>query len=58
VPHGNQHQVAKFLQLSFASVRRLRLFRTCPKYLKIGAAVRYRRADVEGWLSSCGAGLD
>ena len=51
----NEHQVAKFLQLSVASVRRWRLFRTGPKYLKIGAAVRYRREDVESWLSSCGA---
>jgi predicted DNA-binding transcriptional regulator AlpA len=49
----NEHQVAKFLQLSVASVRRWRLFRTGPKYLKIGAAVRYRREDVKGWLNSC-----
>ena len=54
----NEHQVAKFVQLSVASVRRWRLFRTGPKYLKIGAAVRYRREDVEAWLSSCHAGLD
>jgi predicted DNA-binding transcriptional regulator AlpA len=54
----NEHQVAKFLQLSVASVRRWRLFRTGPKYLKIGAAVRYRRVDVKNWLSSCAAGLD
>jgi predicted DNA-binding transcriptional regulator AlpA len=53
----NEHQVAKFLQLSVASVRRWRLFRTGPKYLKIGAAVRYRREDVEAWLSSCSAGI-
>jgi predicted DNA-binding transcriptional regulator AlpA len=51
----NEHQVAKSLQLSVASVRRWRLFRTGPKYLKIGAAVRYRREDVETWLSSCGS---
>ena len=54
----NEHQVAKFVQLSVASVRRWRLFRTGPKYLKIGAAVRYRREDVETWLGSCHAGLD
>jgi predicted DNA-binding transcriptional regulator AlpA len=52
----NEHQVAKFLQLSVASLRRWRLFRTGPKFLKIGAAVRYRREDVEAWLSSCDAG--
>jgi predicted DNA-binding transcriptional regulator AlpA len=49
----NEHQVAKFVQLSVASVRRWRLFRTGPKYLKIGAAVRYRRSEVESWLDSC-----
>jgi len=50
----NETQVAKLLQLSVASVRRWRLFRTGPKYLKIGAAVRYRREAVEAWLTSCG----
>jgi len=48
----NEHQVAKSVQLSVASVRRWRLLRTGPRYLKIGAAVRYRREDVESWLSS------
>jgi predicted DNA-binding transcriptional regulator AlpA len=52
----NEHQVAKLVELSVASVRRWRPFRTGPKHLKIGAAVRYRREDVETWLSSCGAG--
>ena len=54
----NEHQVAKFLQLSVASVRRWRLFRSGPKYLKIGAAVRYRREDVDSWLNSCREELD
>jgi predicted DNA-binding transcriptional regulator AlpA len=49
----NESQVAEFLNLSVASVRRWRLFRKGPKYLKIGSAVRYRRADVEIWLNSC-----
>lgn len=53
----NEYQVANFVQLSVASVRRWRLFRTGPKYLKIGAAVRYRRENVETWLSSCSAEL-
>jgi hypothetical protein len=37
----NEHQVAKFFQLSVASVRCWRLFRTGPEYVKIGAAVRH-----------------
>jgi predicted DNA-binding transcriptional regulator AlpA len=56
VPHApellNEHQIAEFVQLSVASVRRWRLFRTGPKYLKIGAAVRYPREGVEARLTS------
>jgi predicted DNA-binding transcriptional regulator AlpA len=43
----NEHEVASYLKISVASVRRWRLLRTGPKFLKIGAAVRYRREDVE-----------
>lgn len=49
----NEHQIAEYVQMSVASVRRWRLFRTGPKFVKIGAAVRYRREDVESWLNSC-----
>jgi predicted DNA-binding transcriptional regulator AlpA len=48
----NEHDVAKVTALSVASVRRWRLFRQGPKYLKIGAAVRYKPADVDAWLTS------
>src|SRR5437867_9817767 len=46
----NEHQVADFLNMSVASVRRWRLFRKGPKFIKIGRAVRYKREDVEMWL--------
>jgi len=36
----NEHDVARITGLSVASVRRWRLFRRGPKYLKLGAAVR------------------
>ena len=49
----NEYQVAEYVQMSVASVRRWRLFRSGPRYLKIGAAVRYRREDVESWVDSC-----
>ncbi len=49
----NDHEVAAFLKMSVASVRRWRLFRTGPKFVKIGSAVRYRRQDVETWVDSC-----
>jgi predicted DNA-binding transcriptional regulator AlpA len=49
----NEHEVAAYLNLSVASVRRWRLFRKGPKFVKIGSAVRYKRGEVETWLNSC-----
>ena len=48
----NEHDVARLTGLSVATVRRWRLQRQGPRYLKIGAAVRYRPADVTAWLES------
>jgi predicted DNA-binding transcriptional regulator AlpA len=48
----NEHDVARITVLSVASVRRWRLLRKGPKYIKIGAAVRYRREDLDAWLAS------
>ncbi len=48
----NEHDVAHITGLSVASVRRWRLLRQGPKYLKIGAAVRYKAEDVSAWLES------
>ena len=47
-----EHDVARITGLSVASVRRWRLFRQGPKYLKIGAAVRYKPEDLAAWLES------
>jgi len=52
----NEHDVARITGLSVASVRRWRLFRQGPKYLKLGAAVRYRIEDIRSWLDSRPAG--
>jgi excisionase family DNA binding protein len=49
----NDSQVAEYLNMSVASVRRWRTFRKGPKFLKIGSAVRYKREDVDAWLESC-----
>ncbi len=48
----NEHEVASITGLSVASVRRWRLLRRGPRYLKIGAAVRYKPEDVSSWLES------
>jgi predicted DNA-binding transcriptional regulator AlpA len=48
----NEHEVAAYLNLSVASVRRRRYLRQEPKFVKIGSLVRYRRADLEMWLDA------
>lgn len=54
----NEYDVARITGLSVASVRRWRLLRQGPKYLKLGAAVRYKPESVAEWLESrpCGGG--
>jgi len=49
----NEHEVAAYLNISVGTIRRWRLFRTGPKFVKVGAAVRYKREDLETWLESC-----
>ena len=51
-----EHDVARVTGLSVATVRRWRLLRQGPKYIKIGAAVRYKPADISAWLESRPAG--
>jgi predicted DNA-binding transcriptional regulator AlpA len=48
----NEHDVARLTALSVASVRRWRLLRQGPKFIKLGAAVRYRPEDISAWLRS------
>ena len=48
----NEHDVARITGLSVASVRRWRLLGQGPRYLKVGAAVRYRPEDLAAWLDS------
>jgi hypothetical protein len=46
----NEKQVADRLSISVGTVRRWRFIQQDPSFPKIGAAVRYRRADVETWF--------
>lgn len=48
----NEHDVARITGLSVATARRRRILGQGPKYLKIGASVRYRPEDVSAWLKS------
>jgi predicted DNA-binding transcriptional regulator AlpA len=53
-----ERDLARVTGLSVASVRRWRLLRQGPKYLKIGAAVRYKPEDISAWLESRPTGGD
>jgi predicted DNA-binding transcriptional regulator AlpA len=48
----NERDVSRIIGLSVASVRRWRLLRQGPRYLKLGSAVRYRPEDISEWLRS------
>jgi hypothetical protein len=48
----NEYDVARITGLSVASVRRWRLLRKGPRYLKNGSAVRYKAEDIAVWLES------
>lgn len=51
-----EHDVAKQLRVSVASLRRWRLERRGPKFIKVGPLVRYRPEEVEAWLSALPTG--
>ncbi len=44
-------EVAKRLNVSLASIRRWRLERRGPAFVKVGALVRYRPEQLDDWLS-------
>ena len=48
----NEHDVARITGLSVASVRRWRLVGGGPKYIKIGAAVRYEAESIRKFVST------
>lgn len=49
----NEHQVARMVGMSVATVRRWRVFGQGPRYIKVsGAAVRYKMGDVKAYLDT------
>jgi len=48
----DEHQVAKLLNISIATIRRRRLLRQPPDWVKIGASVRYEKASVQRLIES------
>ncbi len=47
-----EHQVAELLNVSVATIRRRRLFRQLPDFVKIGASVRYTPASIQQLIES------
>jgi hypothetical protein len=47
-----ESDVAERLQVSLASVRRWRLEKRGPVFVKVGALVRYRPEDLELWITA------
>lgn len=48
----NEYQVAEMLGVSVATVRRWRLVRLGPKFLKLGSLCKYRIEDISAFLDS------
>ena len=52
----NETEVAKRLRVSLACLRRWRLEKRGPMFLKIGPLVRYQQEDLDAWLQSLPTG--
>ena len=51
-----EKDVAEQIKVSLASLRRWRLSQRGPRFIKVGALVRYRAEDLEQWLETLPAG--
>lgn len=49
----NEKEVAAYLRVSVATLRRRRLLNQPPRATKIGAAVRYNLKDVNDFIGGC-----
>ena len=51
-----EKDVAKQINVSLATLRRWRLERRGPRFVKVGALVRYRPEDLEQWMAALPTG--
>jgi excisionase family DNA binding protein len=51
-----EKEVANQIKVSLASLRRWRLLKRGPRFIKVGALVRNRAEDLEQWLETLPAG--
>jgi predicted DNA-binding transcriptional regulator AlpA len=47
----NEHDVAASWSISVLTLRKWRVQKRGPQYIKIGALVRYRPEDVDAWIA-------
>ena len=52
----NEQEVSKRLNVSVATLRRWRLEKRGPMFLKVGSLVRYRPEDLDSWVSALPTG--
>jgi predicted DNA-binding transcriptional regulator AlpA len=48
----NEHEVAEVMGLSLATIRRRRILRQDPKYIKIGKSVRYTPESIREFVAT------
>jgi predicted DNA-binding transcriptional regulator AlpA len=49
-------EVSRQLRVSLAALRKWRVVKKGPQFLKVGSLVRYRQADINQWLASLPVG--
>jgi hypothetical protein len=55
--HSDQGwEISKQLRVSLAALRKWRVMKKGPQFLKVGSLVRYRQADIDQWLASLPVG--
>jgi len=46
------HEAAEYLRSSTSTLAKARLTKRGPDFVRIGRAVRYRKSDIDAWMSS------
>lgn len=45
-------EAAEIVRLSQAHLEKMRIYGTGPRFVRLGRAIRYRRADLMGWIEA------
>ena len=53
-----EQEVSKHLNVSVATLRRWRLEKRGPMFVKVGSLVRYRPVDLDSWVAALPTGGD